>query len=209
MAPPPPRSPQITDSHRIGPDRETLHHRLEVIEHRIQTGQDLKHAHPALAVSALHSHKSLTFTKSEAKMRRQYRIVEEPHTIPKFWTKRDWDSPADVMDVESSLNLKSQIRTVTRLPPPLKKSATSSPKTIPKKRIVRQKPPPKPETVREAEIRQRPPPAPRIETQERRGLDLSADLTARMEERVAFRLSLPADLYGTDASGDETDFDVF
>jgi hypothetical protein len=220
LTPPLAPSPPMPDPARVkDPDRQNLHHRLEVIEHRIQSGQDTKHLHPAMAVSVLQSHKPLTFTKSEAKMARRYGLIHETQTIPKFWTRRPWDSPNEVMDVESSLNLKSQIRTASRAALPPKKIDRFAPDAPPKKRIVRQKPKPKPEPVREEEIRPRPPPpsrtegqAPhpkRIESQTPRGCAFSEELLARMDERFAFRLTLPADLYGTDASCDETDGDVF
>jgi hypothetical protein len=40
-------------------------------------------------------------------------------------------------------------------------------------------------------------------------LVLSEELIARMEERNAFMIDLPTRLFGTDASSDETDGEVF
>jgi hypothetical protein len=168
-----------------------------------------------MAVSVLHSHKIPAFTKSENKMARRYRVLREEQVIPKFWTKRPWDSPEDVMDVESSLNLKSQIRNASRGSVQSKRSEDPA---QPPKRVIPHKPKPRPDPeprpkprteAPEMVERIRKPIIARSETPQKPGFVLSEELLARLEQRLAFQLSLPARLYGTDASSDDTDIDVF
>lgn len=85
------------------------HMRLEIIESRINDGIDEVHLHPALSSEIENKREELKITKSELKLKANYRFHKEEKKIPKFWEPRIWDNQKDVMDQEESDKLYCEI----------------------------------------------------------------------------------------------------
>jgi hypothetical protein len=66
-----------------------IHHQLEVIEHRIQSGHDAQHVHPAEAIGLLDA--PLKMTRAERAMGDRYEIQNPTAEIPAFWEPRVYD----------------------------------------------------------------------------------------------------------------------
>jgi hypothetical protein len=74
-------------------DLESLHFQLEVIEHRIQSGEDQSHDHPALSVTLLSTSDFSNLSYRETVFKTHYRQESRAEQIPGFWVGRPWDSP--------------------------------------------------------------------------------------------------------------------
>jgi hypothetical protein len=159
-----------------------LHHHLEVLEHRIQTGDDPVHEHPVMAISMLRTNRSPAFSPDELVMKRRYRIVDEPHVVPAFWPTRSWDDPEDVMGDDSSVGLANELRRLKG----------ESPIPPQEGRRIPDDEPGRPKGVRV----QRP-------RSSSRGFALSSLDSLPME------VAIPSQAYDTDNSEDATDGDCF
>ena len=86
-----------------------LHFEIEVIEARIQEGEDEIHEHPAMA-QEVHLELGLqSMTKKERQHRNLYELKFEKNIVPLFWEKRVWDKDFYKLDEKESELLKEDI----------------------------------------------------------------------------------------------------
>jgi hypothetical protein len=97
------------DSVTLG-ERESVLYQLEIIEARIQRGEDLEHCHPAMAVSLVSDFSLDDITPQEKEAKRNYETIIEDQTIPNSWPPRFWDSPHDRMSDAQSRELLEKLR---------------------------------------------------------------------------------------------------
>ena len=81
---------------------EDIHFRLEVLEHRIQMGEDEVHEHPGMAVAVLRSEGVGEVSRKEQRMRENYGTLEERAIVPTFWAPRVYDREEDKLSQEES-----------------------------------------------------------------------------------------------------------
>jgi len=85
------------------------HFEIEVIEYRIQEGEDLEHEHPAMAVD-IHSKSGIyNFNKKELQHRNRYELKHEKNVVPLFWTNRVWDKDFLKLSELDTQKLKEEI----------------------------------------------------------------------------------------------------
>lgn len=92
---------------------EDMHYKLEVIEHRIQVGDDHQHDHPAMSVAIYRDNfvlKNLTYKEKKLKTHYTKEVVDELR--PAFWEPRPWD--IGVMNADDSGRLKERIAVLTK-----------------------------------------------------------------------------------------------
>lgn len=90
-------------------DPVDLHHKLEIIEHRIQSGQDKQRGHPAMCVHVLEHEGVVPQTRSELKMMKNYEVIDPKCVIPSFWERRVYDKESDCLNVDDSNELRATI----------------------------------------------------------------------------------------------------
>lgn len=94
-------------------DFEDIHYKLEVIEHRIQVGDDQQHDHPAMSIGIYKNNfvlKNLTYREKKLKTHYAKESIEEQR--PGFWEPRPWDK--NMMSVDDSKALKEKIAVLTK-----------------------------------------------------------------------------------------------
>ena len=90
-------------------DQESVHSMLEVLEHRIQVGDDEVHEHPGMAVSVLANEGVGTVSRKEQRLRENYVTIEERPIVPTFWPRRVYDRPCDLLTANESDDLAAAI----------------------------------------------------------------------------------------------------
>jgi hypothetical protein len=111
---PPADTRSIDVSHIILTDFQSQHYQLEVLEHRIQVGDDETHGHPALAVELLPEFDGTTLTYEEHKLKTNYDCQPTDQLIPQFWEHRSWDDTAHKMSPDDSANLRRELSQFTQ-----------------------------------------------------------------------------------------------
>lgn len=87
-------------------DFEQQHFDLEVIEHRIQGGDDIEHGHPAMSISALAQFDRNFLSYREKRLKMNYKSIEMPEPRPSFWEARVYDIGTRRPDESERLRLK-------------------------------------------------------------------------------------------------------
>jgi hypothetical protein len=196
-----------------------IHDELEILEHRIQSGGDSLHRQPAMAMSISESSKPPMSTILAADKNSHSQIRQEIRGVPAFWVQRPYDGPDDVMDQESSDQLKSEIRSVSRSRLPVRRRRRDS-RLKPGSTladIYRRDGFPIPKITGVFPQRGRSEPAaeeiqvtthpnPRLENS---GLALSEDLEKRRFANSDMLVSISSQFFETDDGDDETDFELF
>jgi hypothetical protein len=91
-------------------ERESVLYKLEIIESRIQKGEDPEHCHPAMAVSLLPDYSFDDVTPEEKEAKRNYQTIIEDQTLPNSWPARFWDTPQDRLSDAQSRALLEKLR---------------------------------------------------------------------------------------------------
>ena len=85
------------------------HYQLEILEHRIQMGEDPKRDHPAMSLEALEHEGLQNVTKREKERHERYALVQEKHFLPQFWEQRPYDAFYTKLSAEDSAALRGMI----------------------------------------------------------------------------------------------------
>ena len=86
-----------------------IHYQLEVIEKRIQNGDDEEHEHPAMCVQVLNEEGLSEVTNEEKKLRGDYDEIKYDQIKPSFWEPRCYDDEYCELTKNDNRNLQSAI----------------------------------------------------------------------------------------------------
>lgn len=190
------QSNQITTSESLLSDQIRLHNKLEIIEHRIHFDIDQVHGHPCQCINALDENPNVTLTEEDEELRwslSNYKIKNPVQIIPQFWPSRVYDD--DSAFKIQKLNEKQTER--------LRNQIIEEQNQIGKYQIKHNMKP----NLQKGNVRrtfQRP-----LFTSRRKTYDSYLGIQKRNEKYSGFFLRLPARLYDTDDSIDETDGEFF
>lgn len=86
-----------------------IHYQLEVIEKRIQNGDDEEHEHPAMCVQVLDEEGLSEVTNEEKKLRSSYEEIIYDKIKPSFWEPRCYDDEYYQLSRNDNRNLQTAI----------------------------------------------------------------------------------------------------
>ena len=89
---PKPEKPDIDANSIVLDEFDSRHFHLEVIEHRIQIGDDRFHGHPAMSVSVLPQFDETALSYREKKLKTHYGSADLSEPRPAFWEPRVYDT---------------------------------------------------------------------------------------------------------------------
>ena len=175
-------------------DQMMTHFKLEVLEFRIHFELDPLHEHPAKTIQILDdlpNHEIADLTQEELEMKPNYFQISHVPVVPTFWPRRSYDDESLLMDEKQSKALLKKIK------------AASKEKKI---KVKRNKSDNEDGTIIEVIKTNQSDIENRIRTSMRR-----RSYANRFYQRHRFNpvLVLPALLYDTDLSQDETDQEEF
>ncbi|OHT11142.1 hypothetical protein TRFO_01031 [Tritrichomonas foetus] len=95
-------------------ERNDLHFKLEVLEHRIQFGKDLDHLHPAMAPIVLKNEGLNEIRPREKTRSKYYNQIDYVQYLPEFWEPRCWDDEYVRMTHEQTEFLQKEMKEMPR-----------------------------------------------------------------------------------------------
>jgi hypothetical protein len=90
-----------------------VHSQLEVLERRVQDGDDEIHVHPIAIIEILDTEGVQNITQDERDMQNRYLTAPEKDIVPTFWEPRQWDSAATRLTESESNMWREQLREFT------------------------------------------------------------------------------------------------
>jgi hypothetical protein len=87
-----------TTLNQTGAEMRRIHHQFEVLERRINNGDDKTHLHPAMAVRVLLTQAPPSLTNTEKCLAERYDVQPEVFTVPNFWPPRVYDDKVMSLD---------------------------------------------------------------------------------------------------------------
>ena len=98
---------KIEQSDLVEQKQMNMHYCLEVLEHRIQQGDDKTHDHPGQSVNVYLSSGVGALTPEEQYLRNSYAFKKPDNIVPSFWPSRVWDYQNQTLTAQESNRLMS------------------------------------------------------------------------------------------------------
>lgn len=93
------------------------HHRLEILESRINQDFDKEHGHPGVVPLIEQCVSHFEFTPDEKNRLDEYKLIHPKQKIPNFWEPRPWDCPESKLTDEQSKELAENIQKESDIDP--------------------------------------------------------------------------------------------
>lgn len=186
-------------------DISERHFQHEVIERRIQLGEDPRHGHPALSTEILRAEGPPDASPEEISLRATYTPVEEDNVLPAFWEPRTYDARYRRLSPAESARLAARISAVA--PPASPKRA----KAHERRAVTSEKHEESSEKHRDAlekraEVPEKRSRRPRTAEPE---AETAPEAPAKKQRASSQILRLPSLLFDTDSECDATDIELF